>query len=146
MEDKFAKLKQFAMDNYETWGNWEVECNSMGDWQYLLDKYGDSPEGLRKWAEFSMRVLEIKKENRRAYGRWSWQKGDKMTQVKIEVTTNTDDLLRHFGRFVLVYQVVGRELPARLREVDGKKEAFLDIDNQSLWLSENLFTVLEEGE
>lgn len=74
------------------------------------------------------------------------RKGDKMTQVKIEVTTNKDDLLRHFGSYRLVYLVVGRGLPARLREVDGKKEAFLDIDNQSLWLPDTLFTVLEEGE
>lgn len=72
MEDRFAKLKKFAMDNYETWGNWEIETNSNGDWDYILDKYGDSPEGLRKWAEFSEKVLEVKKENRRAYGSWSW--------------------------------------------------------------------------
>lgn len=69
-----------------------------------------------------------------------------MTQVKIDISQDIKGLLHHFGEFRLVYLVVGRELPARLREVDGKKEAFLDIDNQSLWLPDTLFTVLEEGE
>lgn len=50
-----AKAKKLAEDNYETWGQWIVECYSNEELAEALEDF----ESLEEWVDIRIRVAEV---------------------------------------------------------------------------------------
>ena len=64
---KLERFKAFAMKHYDSWGNWEIECNDDQEWDDVLSQYPDTQDGLNQWAGDCKEDLEIRKENNGFY-------------------------------------------------------------------------------
>jgi hypothetical protein len=50
------------LKHYDSWGNWEIECNEDQEWDDVLSQYPDTQDGLNQWAGDCKEDLEIRKE------------------------------------------------------------------------------------
>jgi len=63
MTDPAEPFKALAMKHYDTWGNWEIECNEVADWAAIVAEYHPTPEGLKAWQKFCEQVLDAREES-----------------------------------------------------------------------------------
>ena len=57
------QAKKLAQDNYETWGDWIVECY---DDENLVEDLADF-DCLEEWVDIKIRVAEVHRERSLAY-------------------------------------------------------------------------------
>lgn len=62
MDDAIERFYKLAMDNYDTWGNWEIECNERDEWEQIINEFGDTDAGRTKWVKFCEGVLDARQE------------------------------------------------------------------------------------
>ena len=58
MEKTVENAKKMAMDNYETWGHWVVECYTNDELQEELDEF----DTLKSWINIRISVADARKE------------------------------------------------------------------------------------
>ena len=72
MDDAIERFYKLAMDNYDTWGNWEIECNDRKEWEQIIDEFGDTDAGRTKWVKFCEGLLDARQEA----GGWGFREED----------------------------------------------------------------------
>lgn len=64
-QEILAKAKQLSLDNYETWGQWVVECMEDKELEEDLRDF----ENLDDWVEIQERVGKVYEERENL---WNW--------------------------------------------------------------------------